>query len=346
MSPSPALHPVRRHRARGLRAAMALGALATLLLAGCSTDSVAGGEDAKDAAATSSAAPPKDITVKSEFGEVTLPGQPKAALGMYTTDVDILITLGIPLAKEQPIRGDGYDDFPTFFPQEELADVTPFANYPDYNYEKILQIQPDMILNGLGYDPKTVKRLPEIAPTYSLDAFDGRNWMEHFEETARALGKTAEYEAWVASYEKRVAEVKAKLDPSVLDKVYSPLSYYEGEVALGCYTGIECAVLEDLGLYVFTDAKAKKGEGVSLEPRAARPAQGPRRRLHDDPARGQGRGGVPDDARRSWARTPAGASSTFVKNEQIYPYDMEMTYGSPSGQMAFLDVVEKALTDG
>ena len=127
------------------------------------------------------------MTVKAEFGEVELPTDPQAALGMYTTDVDILITLGYPFAKSQPIRGDsGYTTFPSYFPQAELAGVTPFANYPDFNYEKILAAQPDFILNGLGYDKKTDERLKEIGATYTVNAFDGRNWREHFKGTAAA----------------------------------------------------------------------------------------------------------------------------------------------------------------
>lgn len=34
----------------------------------------------------------------------------------------------------------------------------------------------------------------------------------------------------------------------------------------------------------------------------------------------------------------------FVKNDTIVTYEMEMTYGSPSGQLAFLEVVAGALT--
>ena len=38
-----------------------------------------------------------------------------------------------------------------------------------------------------------------------------------------------------------------------------------------------------------------------------------------------------------WQGLPA------VQAGEIHPYDYEMIYGSPSGQMAFLDVVEQAL---
>ena len=30
--------------------------------------------------------------------------------------------------------------------------MTTFENYPEFNFEKILAAQPDLILNGLGYD--------------------------------------------------------------------------------------------------------------------------------------------------------------------------------------------------
>lgn len=33
----------------------------------------------------------------------------------------------------------------------------------------------------------------------------------------------------------------------------------------------------------------------------------------------------------------------FVQDNAIHTFDMEMFYGSPSGQTAFLDIVEKAL---
>ena len=90
--------------------------------------------------------------VSTQFGDVELPVAPQDALGMYTTDVDILVWLRYPLADSQPIRGDsGYTTFPCFFPYQALAGLKTFANYPDFNYEAILAAKPDFILNGLGY---------------------------------------------------------------------------------------------------------------------------------------------------------------------------------------------------
>ena len=40
-----------------------------------------------------------------------------------------------------------------------------------------------------------------------------------------------------------------------------------------------------------------------------------------------------------WAEAP------FIKSHELYNYDMETVYGSPSGQWAFLEVVEQAPLD-
>ncbi|MGK9146804.1 ABC transporter substrate-binding protein [Plantibacter flavus] len=276
-------------------------------------------------------------TVDSEFGEVSLPVDPQNALGFYTTDVDMLITLGIPLADRQPIRGDGYSAFPSFFPQEQLAGVETFANYPEYNYEAVLTTQPDLILNGLGYDAEAVERLAQIAPTYSINAFTGADWRVTFKTIAEALDRVDEYEAWTATYQARVDEVKAKIAAAGISPVVAPVAYSDGQINTSCY-GVACLVFADLGLTILPAADSTEGTDYSLEqldqladidvafststPEGIAAGEDPFAELAGNTV---------------WKQLP------FVANDQIHLHDLEMIYGSPSGQMAFLDVVEQAL---
>lgn len=284
------------------------------------------------------------MTVKAEFGEVELPTDPQAALGMYTTDVDILITLGYPFAKSQPIRGNSdYTTFPSYFPQAELAGVTPFANYPDFNYEKILAAQPDFILNGLGYDKKTDERLKEIGATYTVNAFDGRNWREHVKETADALGRTAQYDAWYAKYQAKVAEVKAAIGDKATNAVVAPVSYWDGKVNSSCYTGLECQTFEDLGLTIFAPAKEKNGDGIELSGEnlgKLKPI------TYAFMTVGAGDSGQKEfqTTKDTLGKNKLWTALPFVADDHIVPDEMEMTYGSPSAAMAFLDVVQKSFT--
>ncbi|MEU6250282.1 ABC transporter substrate-binding protein [Glycomyces sp. NPDC047010] len=342
------------------RAAAILASAAGLMMAAsCTTDAPAAEEDAAEREAQVSEQcqdavvpelpelPPVaegtgTQTVASGFGDVDLPVAPEAALGMYTTDVDILVWLRYPLAASQPIRGDaGYTTFPCFFPQEALADVATFANYPEYDYESVLLAEPDFILNGLGYDPDVVSRLPEIAPTYSVDAFDGRPWMEHFEETAAALGRTQYFEEWKTLYDERIAEVRAKLDDPAGITV-APVGYWEDQFQTGCYAGVECQVFEDLGLTVAPTSLANDREGEALSGETIGKMDGIdyafmiRNTGEEGDAQFQQ---LLDDA----AQNPLWADLDFVPGDGIVGYEMEMTFGSPSGQLAFLSVVEQAL---
>jgi iron complex transport system substrate-binding protein len=312
---------------RATRASVAFTLASALLLAACSTGSDTGSDAAEDAAT---------ITVEDMTGEVTLPAEPTAALGMYTTDVDILITLGFELADSQPVRDEGYSTFPSFFPQEALEGISTFTNFPEYNYEAILAAEPDFILNGLGYDEEVVAKLPEIAPTFSFNGFDGRDWREIFHETAVALGREDRYQAWTDTYEARVAEIKAELEARDIHPVIGPVDYWDGQVTASCY-GLPCLVFADLGLEVTPLATV---EGTSLSPEQLS-------QLSDIDVffttTTPNADGTFDDVFTAVADNPLWQALPAVQNGAIYTGDLEMLYGSPSGHMAYLEFVAASL---
>ncbi|WP_426310586.1 ABC transporter substrate-binding protein [Cellulosimicrobium sp. E-16] len=321
-----------RPRPASLTVSLLAPAAVVALLAGCATS-----EPAASAGTADTSASGGTRTVDTAFGEVELPADPQAALGVYTTDIDMLVTLGVPLAGKQPIRDEGYTAFPSFFDQEALAGLETFENFPEYNYEEMLNAAPDVILNGLGYDADLVAKLPEIAPTYSYDGFDGGDWRDRFAEIAVAFDREDEHDAWVEKYEAKVAEVRAALDAADVHPVVAPVGYWDGSVTASCY-GMPCLVFKDLGLEIPEYADSWDGTVYSLEQLEA---------LSDvdvmfaSDAPGAD-GAIPDpfaeiEGNALWSALPAVSSGNVVR------YDMEMNYGSPSGQYAFLEVVEKAL---
>ncbi|MFT4136941.1 ABC transporter substrate-binding protein [Microbacterium sp.] len=315
-------------RTRPLRAALAVAAT-ILLLPACASV----GTDSSDA---------ETFTVDTDFGEVTLPVEPKAALGFYTTDVDMLITLGYPLAAEQPIRED-WDSFPSFFPQEALEGIKGFHNYPEFNLEHVLQVGPDFILNGLGYETDLHDKLTAIAPTYTYNGFDGGDWRDKFRAIAADLGREKQAQAWLDDYEQRAADVKAQLDAAGIHPTVADLSFWDGEVTVGCYS-ISCLVFADLGLPITALADGdgdgepdNEGQKLSLEQLGG---------LSDvdvifTGVSEDGSGLITDEealqANALWNALPA------VANGKVFPYNYEMSYGSPSGQDGLLEIVRKAL---
>jgi iron complex transport system substrate-binding protein len=316
-------------RARPLASLAALGA-AALLLTSCAS---AGTGTASSA--TTEVETPAGVTID-------MPTDPQAALGFYTTDVDMLIALGIPLAPTQPVRDD-FSTFPDFFPQEELAGLDTFGNYPEFNLEKVLEVGPDFILNGLGYEEDLDADLQKIAPTYTYNAFDGADWRDSFAKLAADLGREEQHQAWVDSYEARVAEIRAELDEKGLNPVVADMSFWEGEVGLSTY-GVPALVYSDLGLSVSPlmesdEAGLPAGDGTTLSLEQLGDLSGID--VVFAPVNEDGSGMIGEE--EALAQNALWTELGFVKNDRIYGYNYEISYGSPSGQSAFLEIVAKAL---
>ncbi len=282
------------------------------------------------------------LTVDTDFGEVTVPVEPKAALGFYTTDVDMLITLGFPLAKEQPLRDD-WSAFPSFFPQDELAGIKGFHNFPEFNLEKVLDVEPDFILNGLGYETDLHDKLTPIAPTYTYNGFDGGDWRDKFDKIASDLGRAKQAEAWRDQYDARVAEVKAQLDENGVAPVVADVTFWGGQVQISCYS-ISCLVFKDLGLQISPLADGDGDGEPDSTGRALSPEQvGDLRDIDLIVTTVNQDGSDLITNNEAVTSNPLWASLPFVMNERIYPYNLEMAYGSPSGQDALLEVIGQAL---
>ena len=204
-------------RSTTLRGAAALAAAAVLLTA-CSagnatTDDAEGGDPAST----------ETITVDNEFGTAEVPAEPQRALGFYTTDVDILITLGIQLADQQPIRrGRGLHHLPGVLPPGTAGGHHPVRELSGVRLREGRGRDTDFILSGLAYDETVPQKLNPIAPTYNYNGFDGQDWQVHFKQTAEALDRVEEYQAWTDSYNERAEGLKVELDQAQAWTRWSP----------------------------------------------------------------------------------------------------------------------------
>lgn len=320
--------PTMRSRSLSLLALAATGLLLTSCAGSQATDDQASGET---------------FSVTTPVGaQIEVPAEPQAALGFYTTDVDILITLGFALADTQPIR-DTYSSYPDFFPKEELAGVKTFGNFPEYNLEAVLEADPDFILNGLGYEEDLDAQLQKIAPSYTYNAFDGSDWRDSVAQLAQDLDRESQWQAWVDAYDARVSDIRSRLDEAGIDPVVADIAWYEGQATAQC-RGVPCLVFADLGLRMAPLTNADEnglpsGNGVPLSAEQLGQLDG-----IDLVFTAQQQGNpiaIKDDA--SLQQNALWTALTFVKNDRIYGFDTEMVFGSPSGQDAFLTLVEQAL---
>src|SRR4029453_5466874 len=111
---------------------------------------------------------------------------------------------------------------------------------------------------------------------------------------------------------------------------------YQDQVSVSCY-GTPCLVIKDLGLQI---SPLADGEGSKLSAEQLEQLKGIDVAITTEVPEKDGANpdaSAPLPGNKLWTSLP------FVANKEIHTYDLEMIYGSPSGQYALLEKIEKAL---
>ncbi|KZE72585.1 Fe3+-hydroxamate ABC transporter substrate-binding protein [Paenibacillus jamilae] len=78
------------------------------------------------------------------------------------------------------------------------------------NVEKVLELQPDLIIATEDTTPEVKEQLEKIAPTVSV-SFGGGDVFKQLQDVAAVLGKDKEAEQWIANFNKKAEESRKKL---------------------------------------------------------------------------------------------------------------------------------------
>ncbi|ANE48692.1 iron(3+)-hydroxamate-binding protein fhuD [Paenibacillus swuensis] len=148
------------------------------------------------------------VVYKAANGDVEIPKNPKRIV-LLADYFGYFQQLGI-----KPVGVSNYSFQNPFY--EGLLDGV--ENLGDgKSAEKILALQPDLILT---WDPNSVEAMKKIAPTVLIE-FGKLNYKEQLREFGRMTGTLDQAEAWLTSWETKIAEVKPKVQEAVGDKTIS-----------------------------------------------------------------------------------------------------------------------------
>lgn len=171
--------------------------LLVLIISACSNET-----SGKEESSSKKEEQPKTITYQSENGPIEVPANPKRIilLSGFTGNV---IDLGVNIV--------GVDVWsknnPTF--KEELKDV---AEVSDENLEKIIELEPDLII-GLS-NIKNLDKLKEIAPTVTY-TWGKADYLTQHLEIGKLLNKEKEAQAWIDDFKTRAKtagdEIRSKI---------------------------------------------------------------------------------------------------------------------------------------
>ncbi|WP_340024513.1 ABC transporter substrate-binding protein [Paenibacillus sp. FSL K6-1096] len=96
--------------------------------------------------------------------------------------------------------------------KEFLTGVADTGTYGKMSPEKIIALNPDLIISGNADNYAT---LSKIAPTVIVPYGDLKNAHEELTYFGKLLGKEQEAAAWLADYDKRIADAKSRVDAAI-----------------------------------------------------------------------------------------------------------------------------------
>ncbi|GGF75175.1 protein translocase component YidC [Azorhizobium oxalatiphilum] len=195
----------------------------------------------------------RDITDHEGY-RVTLPDAPRRIVSLHDWTLTVMAhELNAPLLASTgrlgpdgvPFMRGARELFGLDFSQVALAAI---FGRPDL--EHIRSLKPDLILANSGDNTPLRAQLATIAPTLMFDAESGRPPLALYADLAGWLGRTARFEALKAAYERRLAEVRARiLPPGAPAPTYAVMliNPRDGTVQVVRTYGVLTTALDDLG---------------------------------------------------------------------------------------------------
>lgn len=234
-----------------LRSALALiaGGALILSLTACQSTGAERPADEKPAADA-----PADsgfpLTIEHAMGETTIPERPLRVVALDPSYIDATLLLGADLVGFAQYRQDPENPFAPYLGDvsKATADAVNVGTMAEPDLEKILELEPDLIISAKVRQEALYPQLSKIAPTVFSES-TGPTWKENVVLLGTALGVKEKAEAAVADYEQRAAAVGAEILEKEPSTTYSLLRF-AGEDTARLYSSDSFIgeIMTDMGL--------------------------------------------------------------------------------------------------
>jgi iron complex transport system substrate-binding protein len=97
---------------------------------------------------------------------------------------------------------------------EALEGVEDIGDYGNASSEKIIALQPDLIISATNDDAR-FQQMNKIAPTIAIPYGELKNAHEELSYFGELLGLKAKADEWLSDYDKRIAAAKARVDAAI-----------------------------------------------------------------------------------------------------------------------------------
>ena len=221
-----------------------LGAVLTALATAAAVAACGGGSDRTAAAGGGD---PFPRTVRHAMGATEIESQPTRVVVLDTAEAGAVTLVGI-----TPVGAVSVDPVRKTYPAHlatELADVPDVGPLEEPNLDRIVALEPDLILSSKVRHEAIYERLSEIAPTVFSET-PGQDWKDNIALFAKALGKEREAAAAVDAYVERAKRIGAAIEAKNGGSMptFSIVRFVDGPTRLYLPSSFSGTVLADAGL--------------------------------------------------------------------------------------------------
>ncbi|PSB17316.1 iron-siderophore ABC transporter substrate-binding protein [filamentous cyanobacterium CCP1] len=174
-------------------------------------------------------------------GETCAPLQPSRVVALDSISLEYLVALGI-----QPIGAVLSDQYAKPI-QQDLEGITDIGSTGEPSLEKVLSLQPDLIVGG-DYYQTIYTQSSQIAPTILFGFEHSGQWKETFMSLAEMLQKTAIAEQVMEDYNARLEEFQQQMGNRLQQIDVSVIRIYPDQINLYLKDSFCGTILQDAGL--------------------------------------------------------------------------------------------------
>ncbi|MGK9430626.1 iron-hydroxamate ABC transporter substrate-binding protein [Bacillus atrophaeus] len=230
--------------------------------------------------------------------------------------------------------------FPDMF--KDITDkATSTGEKMEPNIEKILELQPDVILASTKFPENTIKKLSNTATTIPVSHISS-NWKENMMLLAQLTGKEKKAKEIIADYEQDLKDTKTKINGKAKDSNALVIRIRQGNIYIYPeQVYFNSTLYGDLGLTAPDEVKAAKAqELISLEKLSEMNPDHIFVQFSDDENADK------PDALKDLEKNPIWSSLTAVKEDHVYVNSVDPLAqgGTAWSKVRFLKAATEKLT--
>ncbi|RUT35641.1 iron-siderophore ABC transporter substrate-binding protein [Paenibacillus zeisoli] len=291
----------------------ALALVVLVLLSGCGNKNTSESSPSDTSSQNNTSSPAADSQVrkiKHAMGETELKGTPQKVVVLTNEGTEALLALGVkPAGAVKSWTGDPWYEHI----KADMEGVTVVGDESQPNMELIAGLQPDLIIGNKMRQEKVYEQLNAIAPTVMAEDLRGE-WKTNFKLYAEALGKTAEGNALMAIFDKRIEDFKAKAGDKLTQTV-SVVRFLSGKTRVYHTNTFSGVIFDQIGIARNEMTKNAKDTFVDEITKERLPEADANRIFYFTYDNGDGKA---NQTEQEWTKDPLWKNLSAVKSGHAY----------------------------